>query len=84
MLQGKGWTKGIAFIPMIVDSLLEAGERGEKKREEEKEGKEEKEEKEKEKKKKITRRKTRRRRTVSIVVSMWNLLKPKYKKPTKF
>lgn len=79
MLQGKGWAKGIAFIPMIVDSLLEAGERGEKKREEEKEGKEEKEE-----KKIMTRRKTRRRRTVSIVVIMWNLLKPKYKKPTKF
>ena len=27
MLQGKDWTKGVAFIPMIIDSLLGAEER---------------------------------------------------------
>lgn len=36
MPQGKDWAKGVAFTP-IVDSLLEAGERGEGGGEEERE-----------------------------------------------
>ena len=31
--QGKDWEKGVAFTPIIVDSLLEAGEREREERE---------------------------------------------------